>query len=100
MEKVCYVCGTLGARGQCYSKNLEQRSKFRDLVPLLTSGGLPLGKKTFYSGKGRVLLLYDNKSRSVKEEDVIRLRNDTQLVRTGVMLSLRIGYMLHNLGTD
>lgn len=51
MEKVCYVCGTLGARGQCYSKNLEWRSKFRDLVPLLTSGGLPLGKKTFYSGK-------------------------------------------------
>ena len=48
-EKICYLGDILGAGGgciwQCYSNDQEWMVKFRGLVPLLASGGLPLGAK-------------------------------------------------------
>ena len=50
---------------------------------VLASRGLPLGEKgRLYSACVRSILLYGSETRSIKEEDVIRLeRNDVRMVR-------------------
>ena len=57
--------------------------KFRYLVPLLTSRGLPLGAKSrLYSVCVRSVMLYGSETWPVQEEDVITLeRGDASMVR-------------------
>ena len=57
--------------------------KFRDLVLLLASRGLPLGAKgRLYFARVCSVMLYRNKTSPVKEKDLIRLeKNDTWMVR-------------------
>ena len=86
VEKLCYLDNTIGARGSAAdsAKTIIKSglSKFRDLVPLLTSRGLPLGEKGKYSACVRSVMLYRSETWIIKEEGVIRLeRNDTRKVQ-------------------
>ena len=58
-------------------------SKFRDLVPLLPSRGLPLGTKgRFYPECVCSIMLFESETWPVKEEDMIKLeRNNAKMVR-------------------
>ena len=47
-------------------------SKFRDLVPLLASEGLPLGSKVYFANAHSVML-YGSETWTVKEKYMIRL---------------------------
>ena len=84
VEKLCYLGDTIGAKGrcscQCYNKDHEERSKFRDLVPLLASRGLTLkGNGNLYSACICSFLLYRSEA---WPEFVIRLeRNDARMLR-------------------
>ena len=76
--------------------------KFRDLVPLLASGGLPLvAKGRLYSACVGSIMLYLSEVWSVKKEDLVKLeRNDTRVVRWICDLGLRIRFLQSNLGLD
>ena len=57
-------------------------TKFRDLVPLLASRSLPLGKRgRVYSACKHYVMIYGSETGPIIEENVIRLeRNDASMV--------------------
>ena len=86
VEKFCCFDNTIEARGSAAdsAKTIIKSglSKFRDLVPLLTSRGLPLGDKGRYPACVRSVMLYRSETWIIKEEGVIKLeRNDARKVQ-------------------
>ena len=67
MENFCYLGDTLGARGGAFDSAITRIKtgwhKFRDLMLLLASRGLPLGAKDrLYSGCIRRGMLYGSET--------------------------------------
>ena len=67
----CYPDDTKGVRGDAVDSIITRirsgRSKFRDLVPLLASKGLPLGAKDrLYSAYVPSIMLYESETWTVK----------------------------------
>ena len=58
-------------------------NKFRELLPLLASRGLPLiSKGKIFQACVRSVMLYSSETWPVKEEDIKRLeRNDARMIR-------------------
>ena len=86
VEKFCYLGDTIRARGDAIDMVLAKTRngwiKFRDLLPLLATRGLPLGAKCrLYSGCVHIVMLDRSKSESIKEDGMIHLeRDDAKIV--------------------
>ena len=75
-KSFCYLGDTIGARrgvlGSAIRRIRSGWFKFRDLVPLLASGGLPSGAKGRSSSACvNSVIMYGSETWPVKEEDVI-----------------------------
>ena len=87
LERFCYLRDTIHAKRSVFGSVITRiRSgwcKFRYLVTLITSTGLPLGAKSrLYTACVRSVMLYGSETWSVKEDDVILLeRNDARMAK-------------------
>ena len=82
VEKFCYLGDTIGARGSVEDSVTARIksgwNKFRELLPLLASRGLPLvSKGKVFQACVRSVMLYGSETWPVKEEDIKRLEEMT-----------------------
>ena len=95
VQKFCYLGDTIGAQGGAGAGVIARVrcgwSKFRELLPLLTSRSLPLlTKGRVYQACVRSVMMYGSETWPVRVEDICCMeRNDMRMIRWMCNVSLK-----------